>query len=243
MGRIVVTGVAVLLFGVAQLWMADFDDVRIPFLLPADAAPAVPASIRTLGTPAAGTPGEVDPSWFAPAEGADPLDPDRWAALAAFAAEAKGPGWPAACAKTSSVAGADRTANPGLGALACSGDASLAGTQRFALQILAAQAEVALWMRAVPGHSSSGVSARLGEIRFLCTAEHVAREGGPGSVYGRACTTALANPSLAAGGQALFAALDTAYREVAAEIARRDPSIEPEAGAPAATPSPTPGGA
>ena len=94
--------------------------------------------------------------------------------------------------------------------------------------VLNAQAEVALWIRGVPGHSLGGIQARQGELRLMCTTAVIAREGGPESTYAEACTLALDAGYMNGDGPATFDALAEAYALAAADIAVRDATTDPE---------------
>ncbi|OAI39878.1 hypothetical protein AYO38_06805 [bacterium SCGC AG-212-C10] len=240
MAKILVLAVAFMLMGTARCFGSDAE-VSIPFL---SSTPAVapPASIASIGTPAAITLPEGDyASWFplgGGADGRDPLNPTLWAPIHEFASAAgTASGWAEACKKMTAVAGPDRAAAPEPGALACSDDPSVGRVQKFALQLLATRAATALWMRGAPGHGSAGIQAHLGQLRLLCGIDVIAREGGVSGPYGSACSSVLGSAKLTEGGDALFAALGAAYATVAAEIARRDPTVDPEAGTFAADPA------
>ncbi len=244
MGKYLIFGVAMLFAGVLRLWSVDFTNATIPFLSPAAASPGIPESAAAIGTPAAITLPESDlATWFTPADGVAPDDPKTWAAVVAFANVASTPaGWAEACKKATAVAGAERATSPELGALACSSDATVTALQKFALQLLAARAEVTLWLRGIEGHDNGMVAARLGEVRHSCENGLPSRLASAESPYLAACTGALATVSLPADADALQAALVDAYLLVANDLAARDPSIDPEPPviAEPAAPTPTP---
>ena len=233
MGKFVLLGVAFALFGVLRLSTVDLEHTQIPFLSAAQAATGPAASTLAIGTPAAVTLPEADPAtWFAaPTEGAstDPTDPVKWTAVRQFATAAGTPGgWAEACKKAGTTAGTDRNAKPELGALGCSSDATVTSLQRFAIQLLAGQAEVALWLHGVPGSDAGAVAGRLAEIRHACENELPSRQSGPESAYTVACAKGLAETTLPASGNALFTALGEAYALVANDLAARDVTIDAE---------------
>lgn len=230
MGKYLILGVAVAFMGVLRLATVDFSNVSIPFLSPVAAAPGLGESAKSIGTPAAVTLPESDPAtWFEAAEGTDPDDPAKWAAIAAFASEAGTPGgWAEACKKVSAVAGSERATKPDLGALSCSSDLTVTQLQRFVVQLLAARAEVTLWLRGVDGHDNGMVSARLSEVRHSCENGLPARLAGESSPYSQACTAALSAAELPLDGEALRAGLIEAYGLVAADLVTRDASIDAE---------------
>lgn len=233
MGKIGIVLVALMLLGAARCYSANLDLSGLPVV---GSTPAVvtPAHVASIGTPAAVTLPEIDfTKWFSAegAEGApaDTYNPTTWSQVDAFfAASRTQAGWTEACKKAAEAAGAGRAANPEIGALACSADPAVTLVQRFAVQILGARTEVALWIRGVPGHSQGGISGRQGEIRLMCAVDVISREGGADSVYAQACAKALDTSYLAGDPAATFAALGEAYSLVAAEIAARDPEVASE---------------
>jgi hypothetical protein len=249
--KLAVGALSVLLLGLAALSMADFSG-GIPFIAP-KAAPTTPAYVEAIGTPAAVELPEVDMStWFvepapdgddedvaedeeAPATEAEPAidryDPARWQQVASFLEHVRTQaGWAEGCAVATSAAGADRTASPLVGALACSDIASVTLVQQFAAAVLGAQAEVALWMRGVPGYGPAGLEARQGAIRLMCAVDVIAREGGDGSTYAEACALALDASYRTGDGPATFDAFGQAYALAAADIAARDATTDAEPG-------------
>jgi hypothetical protein len=250
--KLAVGTLGVLLLGLAALSMADFSG-GIPFIAP-KAAPTTPAYVEAIGTPAPVELPEVDMStWFveppAPAEEGEPAageadeataeaelavdayDPTRWQQVAAFLEHVRTQaGWAEGCAVATSAAGADRTASPLVGALACSDVASVTLVQQFAAAVLGAQAEVALWIRGVPGYGPAGLEARQGAIRLMCAVDVIAREGGEGSTYAEACALALDAAYRTGDGPATFDALGAAYALAAADIAARDATTDAEPG-------------
>ncbi len=230
MGKFAILGVAGLLLLLARTYAnTNWDDLRIPFV-PGDPAPSTPASVGNIGSIAEVKLPETDfAKWFPVEPPADPYGSAHWLEVDAYFAAARTPtGWSDACKKAGAAAGADRTAKPELGALGCSDDASLAQVQRFALQLLGIRAETALWIRGVPGHSNAGIQGRQGEARLMCSNDVIAREGGEASPFALACEKALDQSYMAGNGSATFAALGEAFTLIAAEIARRDPTIDPE---------------
>ncbi|MBI5948263.1 MAG: hypothetical protein HY875_09005 [Chloroflexi bacterium] len=197
--------------------------------IPSGAVAAPAPDVSTIGTPAATALPETDlTTWFA-ADATDPYAPTTWSAVSAYMAEAgTRAGWSEVCKQASDAAGGDRAANPALGAIACSDDPSVTLVQRFAVGLLAMRAEVALFIRAVPGHSIPGISGRQGELRVMCGFEAVASQGGADSVYGQACASAMETAYLAGDPAATFITLATAYDAIAAEIATRSPKTAPE---------------
>lgn len=230
MGRILIFAVALLFAGVLRLSTADFDNVEIPFLGPGEAANPAFASAGAIGTPAAvALPGSDMSAWFV--EAADGSE-TPWADIQEFAAAAGTPGgWAEACKAAGAVAGSDRAANPLLGALSCSDDVTVMGLQRFAIEILAAQAEVSLWTLGTAGHDSGAIAARLAVIRHSCANGLAARQAGAESAYAAACAMSLAATTLPGDAHALATALGEAYALVAADLAERDPTVD--AGPPA----------
>ena len=197
--------------------------------IPTGAAAAPAPDVSMIGTPAAVTLPETDlKTWFA-ADAIDPYAPVTWSAIAAYmAAAGTRAGWTEVCKKGTEAAGGERSADPALGAFACSDDPSVAPIQRFAVQLLAMRAEVALTIRTVPGHGIAGISGRQGQIRLACGVETVAAQGGAASAYGQACASALETAYLAGDPAATFTTLGAAYDALAAEIATRSPKTAPE---------------
>ena len=221
-----------LLLAVVGLYRLD-SSAGIPFLSSSPVA-TVPAYVETIATPAAVALPEIDiDTWFADSDGAeeavDPYDSTTWGQIAAFVEESRTPGgWAETCALATSATGGDRVEAPLPGALACSDIAAVTEVQQFAAMVLNAQAEVALWIRGVPGHSLGGIQARQGELRLMCTTAVIAREGGPESIYAEACTLALDAGYMNGDGPATFDALAAAYALAAADIAVRDATTDPE---------------
>ena len=191
----------------------------------------VPSYVKSIGTPAAATLPEADYSkWFPSEAPKDPYDATVWKQVSLFVPVASTTaGWTEACKAINAAAGADRAANPRLAALACSSDATVTQVQQFALQILGAQASVALWMKGELNGSTSAIAARQAELRVACATGVVARQGA-GSPWPAICAGVQDASYLSGDGPATFAALGAAYLAAATEIARLDPEIDPEPG-------------
>lgn len=235
MGKFALLGVAALLFLMAPLYSADCAGALggLPVVgAMVSPPPPTPKYANSIGKAApASLPDSDMKKWFAPAAdgSTEPYVVDTWRAIAAFAANAgTKDGWTEACKKATSAAGADRAAEPLLGALACSADGTVTALQRFAVHILAMRAQAALFLRGVPGSSLAAIQARQGEIRLDCAVDLVARLGGPTSASGQACAKALQTAYLAGDPPATFTALGEAYSAVASEIAKRDPKTAQE---------------
>jgi hypothetical protein len=229
-GKIGILALALLLLGTSRCYAnTDWDNAKIPFLS-GGGGTATPESVGAIGKPADAALPETDfAKWFSTDATADPYDPAVWKAVDAFFASAStSAGWADACKKAGAVAGAERTARPEIGALACSDNANVTLIQRFALQLLGVRAEVALWVRGVPGHGTAGIEGRQGELRLMCAVDVVGREGGTASPFAEACTKSLDQSYRAGGAASTFIALGQAYAVVAAEIARRDPTVDAE---------------
>ncbi|MFN0145135.1 MAG: hypothetical protein ACKVT1_01380 [Dehalococcoidia bacterium] len=229
MGKFALLGLACVLLLTARCYNADLEGALagLPVVGAMISPPQpTPKYVETIGTPAPASFPETDiKTWFVPPEaGAEPYNIETWRAISSFAANAvtKG-GWAEACKKATEAAGADRTATPLVGALACSSDGTVTALQRFGVQLLAMQAEVAFYLRGVPGSSLAAIQARQGELRLTCATDIIARLGPPEAALGGACTGALATAYLEADAPATFAALAEAYASLAAEVARRDP--------------------
>jgi hypothetical protein len=228
-GKLGLFGVLLLLFGTVRLYGLDWEHVQIPLVSGGGAVAAAPASVQAIGKPAEVKLPEIDfKKWFQ-ADAVDPYDPQVWAAVDAFYAVAgTKDGWVAACKAASAGAGKERPAAGDIGALGCSDSPAVTLVQQFQVSILGARAEVALWVRGVPGHGTAGIEGRQGEIRLACRNDVIAREGGAASPYAAACAKALDAGWKTGDGPATFTALGEAYKLVAAEIAKRDPTIDPE---------------
>lgn len=223
------------LFGTVRCYNADFASSLggLPVVGPMVAPPAVsPAYVSAIGKPAASALPETDfAKWFPAETPADPYAPALWTAIDAYMTVAgTQAGWAEVCKKVNAAAGADRAANPLLGALACSDDGSVTQFQRFSVEVLAMRASVALWLKGAPGGAIGAVQGRQGELRLLCGSSLIARQGAAASPWPGACAKALDLAYLTNDGAATFAALGEAYSIAATEIARLDPTIDPEPG-------------
>lgn len=234
MGKVLYLIVLFSLLGTARCYNADLAaslstvPVVGPMISPPPAPP--PAYVAAIGTPAATTLPEIDfKKWFPTDPAADPLDPVMWAAIRDFVSTARTEaGWTEACKKVTAAAGADRAAAANLGPLACSADPSVTNVQGFATAILAIQAEVALWVKGAPGSSIGAIQGKQGELRLLCSADSLRRQGTPDGPFAQACAKALETAYMAGDGKATFTAVSEGYTLVAAEIATRDPKIAPD---------------
>jgi len=222
------------LLGTARCYNADLVSALggLPIVGPmVQPPPPVPAYVESIGTPAAATLPEADyAAWFPPEAPADPYTTAIWGQVDAFVPVAgTRAGWAEACKAVGGAAGSDRTANPRLGALACSNDPTVTQMQEFALHVLGAQAAVALWIKGELNGSIGAIQARQAELRVFCAAEVIARQG-PASPWAAACEKALDAAYLSGDGPATFAALGEAYLAAATEIARLDPEVDAEPG-------------
>ncbi len=242
MGKFAILAVALVLLSTARCYNADYESALggVPLVGALINPPEpVPVYIDAIGKAAANTLPESDPkTWFglagatdASAGARDAYDVARWRDVATIA-EVAGTqaGWAEVCKKVSTAAGAERTAEPKLGAMACSANGTVTALQRAAVGLLAMQAQVALYLRGVPGASVAAIGARQGELRVVCDTDVIGRLGGPGTPYGEACAKALEMDYLAGDAKATFAALDAAYAALAAEIAALDPKTADEPG-------------
>lgn len=220
--------VVLALLGTVRCYNADLAQslAGVPMVGAMISPPApVPAYVDAIGTPSPAKLPAADPKkWFPTDPTADPYDPAMWAEVREFLANAgTQAGFAEVCKQMSTAVGAERTASPTLGALACSADPSVTAVQGIGVAILAARAEVALWVKSAPGSSIGAIQGRQAELRLLCGGDTVLRLGGTTSPFGQACAKALDTGYLAGNGAATFAALGDAYTLVATELARRDP--------------------
>lgn len=233
-GKYVILFVALLLAGTASCYDSDVEATLggLPVVGAIVAPkPEPPAYIATIGTPAANSLPDADvASWFPGDPEADPYDVTRWREVANSVAVMGTPGgFAEACQKANAAAGADRAANPAVGALACSADGSVTQLQQFAAELLAIQAEVALWYRGAPGSSIAAVHARQAAVRLSCDVGLAGRQA-PGSAFANACAAAAVSIDTAADLPSAFASIAAAYDAVAVAIAELDPDIDPEPG-------------
>lgn len=235
MGKILIFVVALALVGTARCYSADTEDALagVPVIGAMIApGPSTPAYVDTIGTPAAAALPETDfTTWFTTDAEADPHDVATWQAIEAFVAHAGTPqGWTEACQKAGSAAGGDRATNLKLAALACSSDGSVTQLQRFAADVLSAQARTALYLKGAPGASVAAIQAKQSEIRLACAYEPATRQSGEGSPVAAACAGALDAAYLSGDPGATFTALGAAYELLANEISRLDPEVDAEPG-------------
>lgn len=235
MGKLGLFVVALALLATARCYNADLVGAMagMPVVGAMVSPPTPPPKyITVIGTPAPSKLPEIDfKTWFPTDPAVDPYAVATWTAIAQFVETAgTQAGWTEACKKAGAAAGNDRSANPLLGVLGCSSDATVTQLQQFALHVLAARAAVALWVKGAPGGSAGAIEGRQGEVRLLCGVDVVSRQGGPTSVFAQACTKALDTSYRTGDATATFAALGEAYSLVATEIAKRDPTVDPEPG-------------
>ena len=221
--------------GTARCYNADLASAfgGLPIVGPIVQPPEpVPAYVKTIGTPAPSALPESDfATWFPAETPADPYNAQLWKDIDLFTTIAQTQlGWTEACKKVSGAAGADRAANPKLGALASSNDPTVTQFQQFAVHLLGTQASVALWIKGELNGSTSAIHARQAELRVDCATTVVARQGAPETPWSQACAKALDASYLSGDGPATFNALGDAYALVAAEIAKLDPEIDQEPG-------------
>ncbi len=221
--------------GTARCYNADFASavgglpIVGPMVVPTQ---PVPEYVKAIGTPAVAELPKADyETWFSTEDGADPMDVAVWKQVEAFVPIASSKaGWADACKAVSGVAGTDRTANPNLGALACSSDATVTQMQQFAVKVLGAQAAVALWIKGELNGSTGAIQGRQAELRVLCATSVIARQGPEATTWSEACTKVMDASYLAGDGPATFNAIGEAYGLVATELARLDPEIDQEPG-------------
>lgn len=221
--------------GTARCYNADFATavgslpIVGPMVVPTQ---PVPAYLKAIGTPAVAELPKADyETWFSAEDGADPLDVKVWKQIEAFVPIASSKaGWAEACKAVSGVAGADRAANVNLGALACSGDATVTQMQQFAVKVLGAQAAVALWIKGELNGSTGAIQARQAELRVLCETSVIARQGPEATTWPDACEKVMDASYLGGDGPATFKAIGEAYALVATELVRLDPEIDQEPG-------------
>lgn len=206
-----------------------------PILVP---PPATPAYFAAIGTPAPVALPEGDvAAWFPTEGGWRSVPPAQWQTMALAAAVAGTPaGWRELCAAAATAAGADRTAAPLPGALACSDDPAVTAVQRVALQLFDLRAALGLWLNGAPNGSVGAIQARQGGLRLLCAT--VAPGRVDPAALAAACAKGLDAAYLAGDGPATVAAVEEAYAALAAALAAADPTIESEPATYGAQPAP-----
>lgn len=235
MGKVGLVVVALALLGMARLYRVDMAGALggLPVVgAIVSPAPPPPQYASKIGSVAPASLPETDfTTWFPTDAAADPYDVTTWTAIEAYVSASKTQaGWTDVCKKVAEASGTDRAANPLLGALACSDDPTVTQLQKFAMQLVGTRGMVALWMKGASGASTGAIQARQAEMRLSCAVEVVARQGGADGPFGQACAKAFDTAYLGGDGTTTFAALGEAYTLVAAEIARRDATIDPEPG-------------
>ena len=227
MSKIPLVALGLLLLGVLRLQSAGFGWAE-GLLAESTAVAPAPAYADSIGTPAPVALSEaIDFTGWFPAEAA-PRESAVWRAIDAAAVEAGTPaGWAALCKQASAAVGGDRTADLQLGALACNADVAVTGLQGLALQVLATQAAVALWMTGEPGFVASTIDGRQGELRLACEAGLLPPHD-VDSPLGQACAAAADLAWQSGDGDTTLASLGTAYGAIASEIALRDPETDLE---------------
>ncbi len=234
MGKIPIIVVALLLFGVFRLHAVDLAE-----LVTRGSAPvAVAATTDDEPDDETMTEEEEPPDvalWFVQDPDADPFGEPLWATVEEHLADAKSTaGWMKLCALASTATGADRTAKPLPGALACSDDASVTELQQLAVAILRTQASTALWLRGAPGYSTATIAARQGEVQLRCATGSPTRGDESRTVtFASICARALdaswkPSDEKPGDGPATFAAVKAAYADLATLIAERDATTEAE---------------
>jgi hypothetical protein len=230
MGKIPILVVALLLLGVFRLNSVDFEGLADA--LPIGGAPgAAAATNANVGDETAPAEEAAPPDvglWFAEDAEADPYAEPLWAVVEELLTDAESTaGWTALCALATTATGADRTASPLPGALACSEDASVTELQQLAVAILRTQASTALWLRGAPGYSAATISARQGEVRLRCATGSPNRGDESATVtFAAICSQALDSSWKSGDGPATFTAVKAAYAGLATVIAERDATAD-----------------
>ncbi len=226
MGRIGILTTLLALIAAARCYSANWDDAfaALPF---AQTAASAPASLASIGKPAAPSVPDTDfKKWFSTDPAADPYDPAVWSAIASITATAGNQaGWTEVCKKVGTAVGADRTASSALGALACSDAPAVTAIQGFAVDVLAAQAAVALWIDHAPDASTAAIASRQAQVRLDCGTLVLASQAGTGAPFSDACKKAADTAYLAGDVKTTFTVLGDAYALVAGEIARQSPKV------------------
>lgn len=231
MGKVVFALVLVMFLGTARCYNADFAGAAagLPIVGAMVAPqPSTPAYVKAIGTPAATKLPPADLAKWFPANAADPYDTTMWANVRdVLAFTGTQDGFTAVCKLASTAAGANRTAHPQVGALACSADPSVTAEQPFAIRLLQAQAELALWVKGAPGSSVQAIGGIQGEIAVLCGGDAIARNGGAASPFGQACAKAADTAYLQGDAKTTFTSLGDALTLIAGDIAAKDPKVAP----------------
>ena len=226
MGRLGILATLLALITATRCYSANWDSAvaALPFTQSAASAPASLASIGKSAAPS--LPDSDFKKWFSTDPAADPYDPLVWADIASATATAGNQaGWAAVCAKVGAAAGSDRAANPALAALACSDAPAVTALQQFAVDVLAAQAAVALWIDHAPDASVPAIASRQAQVRLDCGTFILAAGASAGSPFSAACAKAADTAYLSGDGKTTFTALGDAYALVAGEIARQSPKV------------------
>jgi hypothetical protein len=225
-GRIGILATLLALITAARCYSANWDAAVASLPFP-QAATSAPASLASIGKSAAPSVPDTDfTKWFSTDPAVDPYDPAIWTAITAVAATAGNQaGWTAVCAKVGGAAGSDRTANPRLGALGCSDAPAVTALQQFAVDLLAAQASVALWIDHAPDASVPAITSRQAQVRMDCDTLVPGLGAAAVPPLSTACTGALNTAYLSGDGNTTFTALGDAYALIAGEIARQSPKV------------------
>jgi hypothetical protein len=223
-GKLPLLAVAMGLLLTARCYSADV--AGIPFLSGGGAT--TPAYVQSIGTPVAVELPESDLAKWFPAEAPDGIgEAATWAQIEQFVTVGgTADGWAAVCKKFGEQVGAERAAKAEFGALACSSDASVTQIQHTAREILGVRANLALFVLGAPNGTVGAVQARQAQLRVTCGIEPATR----GEAIAAACEQALDATYLEDDGRTSFAAAGEAYAAIAAEIARLDPTVDPEPG-------------
>ena len=229
MGKVVFALVLVMFLGTARCYNADFAGAAAGLpIVGAMVQPqaTTPAYVKAIGTAAPSKLPAADLSKWFPANAPDPYDPVMWASVRdVLAFSGTQAGFAEVCKLASTAAGANRTAHAEVGAIACSADPSVTGEQPFAIKLLQARAELALWVKGAPGSSVQAIGGIQGEIVVLCGGDAIARNGGATSPFGQACAKAADTAYLQGDAKTTFTALGDAFTLIAGDIATKDPKV------------------
>ena len=229
MGKAVFALILVMFLGTARCYNADFAGTAAGLpIVGAMVQPqaTTPAYVKAIGTAAPARLPAADLSKWFPANATDPYDPVMWQSVRdVLAFTGTQDGFTQVCKLATTAAGANRTAHPGVGALACSADPSVTGEQPFAVKLLQARAELALWVKGAPGSSVHAIGGVQGEIAVLCGGDAIARNGGATSPFGQACAKAADTAYLNGDAKTTFTALGDAFTLIAGDIAAKDPKV------------------